>query len=464
VNQNAIRTACRALIVTGLSALAPAMLAQQAQSHNTAPAPASAAATTEPFPPAASQLWNQGLPRWMQVTGEYRVRMESLNSLRFSRGVNDAYLLHRIRVNLQVRPASWLRFYFQGQDSRVFGNQVVPDAPPYADAFDLRLGFVELGDAEKSAVSLRAGRQELSFGEERLLGPANWGNTSRSFDAVVLNLRHASSGYEMKVFASSVVRPYPNRFNNHLDGDALHGITGKITSWIPQTTLQPFVFWRVAPQVTGEAGPGRLDFKTIGIRGDGRWSKTTDYAFKLAGQTGHFGPDVMRTAAVHFRLGYDAPTARTRLAPRLVWEYNFATGDRNPNDGRHQTFDLIYPTPHDKYGLDDQVGWRNIHHLGHVVEVKPARNLRAQLKYHNWWLASTRDGLYAASGALIVRPLFPSAGRYVGQELDLQAVYPFSSTLQLGIGYGHIFPGTFLKRAAPGSSFDFFYSMATYRF
>src|SRR5690606_39763271 len=49
---------------------------------------------------------------------------------------------------------------------------------------DLRLAYVELGDPENKTFGLRAGRQELVFGEMRLIGHLNWANTARSFDAV----------------------------------------------------------------------------------------------------------------------------------------------------------------------------------------------------------------------------------------------------------------------------------------
>ncbi len=89
--------------------------------------------------------------------------------------------------------------------------------------------------------------------------------------------------------------------------------------------------------------------------------------------------------------------------PRAFAEYNYASGDRNPHDGRVGTFDQFYPTGHDKFGLADQVGWRNIRDLHFGVEARPTRAVTAALGVHSWWLASATDGLYSASGALIVR-------------------------------------------------------------
>ena len=73
-----------------------------------------------------------------------------------------------------------------------------------------------------------------------------------------------------------------------------------------------------------------------------------------------------RLASDDIRPGPGTGFSATRLpkftfTPRLVAEYNYASGDANPTDGRRGTFDQLYPTAHDKYGLADQVGWRNMH-------------------------------------------------------------------------------------------------------
>jgi hypothetical protein len=64
----------------------------------------------------------------------------------------------------------------------------------------------------------------------------------------------------------------------------------------------------------------------------------------------------------------------------------------------------------------------------------------------------------------VVRVSSGAAGRYVGQETDLQTSYAFPHRIQLGGGFGHIFPSTFLPHATPGVSYNFPYAMLTYSF
>lgn len=129
----------------------------------------------------------------------------------------------------------------------------------------------------------------------------------------------------------------------------------------------------------------------------------------------------------------------------LAGEYNFASGDSDPADGRRGTFDQLYPTGHEKYGLADQVGWRNIHHLRAGVDVTPTTALLVTLNYHSWWLADRNDALYSAGSAVIARAAGGAAARHVGQEIDIQASRAITAQLQLPGGYAYVFPGAFLK-------------------
>ena len=70
----------------------------------------------------------------------------------------------------------------------------------------------------------------------------------------------------------------------------------------------------------------------------------------------------------------------------------------------------------------------------------------------------------AATGASVVRSINGVAGRHVGEEIDVQAFYTYNKQLQIAGGFGHIFPGEFLKKTTAGKSYNFPYIMATYSF
>src|SRR5262249_19886502 len=87
---------------------------------------------------------------------------------------DDNWFLQRFRIGLLIQPASWLKIYAQGQDSR----EILSDRPDFPgvngaegdDAFDLRQGYVEFGNVKECPLTLKIGRQILSYGDERLIG------------------------------------------------------------------------------------------------------------------------------------------------------------------------------------------------------------------------------------------------------------------------------------------------------
>lgn len=149
---------------------------------------------------------------------------------------------------------------------------------------------------------------------------------------------------------------------------------------------------------------------------------------------------------------------------RVSAELNLASGDANPTDGTRGTFDQLYPTGHDKYGLADQIGWRNIRHVRTGIEFAPAKKWLVGANYHSWWLMNSHDALYNAGGAAIAKVAAGANSRHVGQEIDAQVSRPITPQLMLAAGIAHIFPGGFLKQATPGASYTAPFLMATYVF
>ena len=416
---------------------------------------------TAAFGQSIAKEWNQELPKWVLFTGDYRARIEGFGGGGFADNKDDLYFLNRVRLNLAIKPTPWLTFFAQGQDARVWGKNQVPPVPPFQNTMDLRQAYMEVGGTEKGTFGLRFGRQELVFGDQRLIGHLNWTNTARSFDGVRMTLRH--NGYRLDAFASSVVVSTDGQFDRRAKGNNFHGLYGGIEKLIPNAVIEPYALWRVAPaQAVETGGKASLDFKTYGFRWVGKLPSNFDYGIEMPFQYGRVGTDTIGAWAAHYVAGHTVTSLRWK--PRVYGEYNFASGDKDPKDGKRGTFDQLYPTGHDKYGMCDQVGWRNIHDLRAGVEMKPQAKWMINATYNNWWLAEAKDGLYSAAGALIARSVAGTAGTHVGQELDGQATYTIGKQTQIGFGMGHIFPGEFLKKATQGKSYTYPYLMLSYTF
>ena len=233
---------------------------------------------------------------------------------------------------------------------------------------------IELGDVENQRFGLRAGRQELMFGDQRLVGNSPWGNVERVFDAVRGTLRY--KGYRLDLFTASVVNAITGTWDHHQQGNNLHGAYGGIDKLAPHIVIEPYIFWRLQPGVKNEEGAiAGLNEKVAGIRVAGKLPHGFDYGTEMVREFGSLSADHIRSWAGHWEAGR---TFAVRFSPRLYAEYDFATGDRNPHDGIRGTFDQLYPSNHDKYGFADQVGWRNIRDVRAALDMK----LRANVSEH----------------------------------------------------------------------------------
>jgi hypothetical protein len=405
---------------------------------------------------------------------------------------DDAFLLLREKVHLGYRPCSWFDVFVEGRDSSSFGDE--RDPSPDADQFDLYQAYIELGDRAQFPLTVRIGRQELVYGEERLIGNADWNNVPRSFDAA--KLRFEIPGLWVDAFASRVVVPVQYEFNEANDYDWFSGLYASSSTLIPGQDTQLYFLSRNASAKAATAASGSLyplpsarDVLTVGGRvqsAPGQWHGW-DYAAELAGQLGSVNLPV--PGAGRRRLDHEALAAtvaagytwtETYGTPRLGFEYNFASGDSNPSDGTDQTFENLFPTNHRLYGYMDFFGWRNLHDPRFSASLRPAKPLLLTLDYHLFWLADTHDFFYpiggqgrgasgpAQPGEPVSYGRHPQFSSYVGSELDLEAFYRPRPWLTIRAGYGHFFVGDYVRSSlAPvggATDADWAYVQTTFNF
>lgn len=361
---------------------------------------------------------------------------------------------------MTITPAEWLSFTFQGQDARVLLKENPTGTGSYTNRFDLRMAYADFGNVGKGSLALRVGRQELAYGEERLVGAANWGNIARTFDGVKLVAHHGP--VQLDLFSASVVAPQLTGLSHHQEGNNLHGAYFKLTGIVKNASLEPYFLWRVGPgrgDVAG--GAGHQDRKVEGVRLAGKLPARFDYAAELVHQNGQVGASSIGAYAAHLALRHTL--ANLPWIPHLFAEYNYASGDRTPGDGHSGTFDQLYPTPHEKTGLADQVGWQNIKDVAAGLDVTPWHGVTLRMTAHDWHLAEARDGIYLTSGAPLFRDPSGRAGTHIGEEIDVTGIYQHHSH-SVGLGYAHLFPGEFLSHVSPAAQLNYVYLNVGYRF
>ncbi|MBS1806430.1 MAG: alginate export family protein [Acidobacteria bacterium] len=381
------------------------------------------------------------MPSWVKFSAEGRVRFETLHGVQFN-PKDNTYLLQRLRLNLTATPSSSLRLVLQAQDARVFFTNASPIPASQKDAIDLRIGYAEIGNYETRALTLRAGRQGLDFGEGRLLSDGDWSNVGRSFEAMRLTFRYsrlrldAFSGVSDKISIDSLAAPTP--------GEHFHGMYASLSKIIPKAALEPYLFWKLEHKVKGEMGKlGNLDERTVGLRWVGDVPHGIDYGMESAVQRGTFASEPVSAWATHLIVRYSFRDPRHM--PKIWAEVNRGSGDLDSKDGRHGAFDTLFGSSHDKFGVADQFCWTNLTHSRVGLQFR-ASNKLAISTAENWlWLTDSHDGIYSSGKVAIISNGLN--GAFIGHEPDLQAKWKMRQRTQIDFSAGHVFAGRFLHAA-----------------
>ena len=397
---------------------------------------------------------DEKLPRWIDFGSEDRFRFEGYRNGSFQQGNDDNYMLSRLRLQADFRPTSSVKASAQVQDSRPF-LQKPPIGPPNENRWDLKLAYVELGDPERYWISLRVGRQLINY-NNTLIANSEWRNQGRSYDAAVVNLQKGR--YHLGVFAASVVVPLASGISHHQEGNNIYGAYGRIDSMIPKSILEPFVLWRVQPGAVIEAAvssaKGRQDLKAYGLRWKGRRGTAFDYSAEGVFEDGTIGTDTINAWAATGGISFHKDASRGQ--PRIFTQFDYGSGNSRPTDGVHRTFDTIYPTAHDRFGVLDLFGWQNIEAVRGGGTIVPHLRWTITTQYLDFRLAQANDAAYNSSGASIGVDN-GAYGKHLGGEGDVYSWYELDRHINIGLGYGYFGASEFLSHIDGAHMYSSFY-------
>ncbi|WP_374763650.1 alginate export family protein [Yunchengibacter salinarum] len=393
----------------------------------------------------------------LDLGGQYRLRYHDENNHGLTRlnGLDNEFLLSRLRVYGNLEVGDHVRVYVEGIDAAATGESL-PNRGIEVDRHDLLNGFVDVSFAAgESDVTLRAGRQELLFGNQRLISPLDWGNTRRTFDGFRANIsRPLGEGdtLDVSLFAVRPREVEKTGFNDTNDSVDFLGAYATL-----DLGAHSFDLYSLSLEETG-LPTDNFHLFTHGVRWNGRFGNLLG-EMEAAIQRGNLGGQDHNAEMLTLGLGYDFG-AFSDWKPKAWLYYDYASGDGQPNDGVHGTFRQHFPLAHAWLGLIDLVARQNIKAGSFKTSFQPTDWLTLAPQLHSFHLADSRDGLYNAGGAIIRRDPTGQAGSHVGEELDVVAKIKLPSRMGLMIGWSKFWGAGFIDDTNPagvGGNADFGY-------
>jgi hypothetical protein len=402
------------------------------------------------------------LPAWMTIGMELRTRTEGQTSYNYTQNGDRIYDLTRDYISLEVRPTSFLTGYVQSIDTHALGLPTHVIGANMRDVFDDRQAYLNFHvKSENVPIAFIAGRQELKFGSERVLGISDWVNNSRSWDGFVARIGDKN---RVDLFSTSVVAVHPESLDKHGAGLTFHGAYGILSNVIPKTRIDPYVLVRTVRGVTSQQNlKGNEVEVTFGAEAQGQLPAHFDYVINGSLQRGSYANDSIHAGQNFGKLNYSLPKIPWRL--RLGGEYDFATGNSHRNAYRVSTYDQQYPSNHDAFGLTDLFGYQNIRQERLNLDLAPSKNLTFLVQGEFLNLVNTHDNLYSsAAGTTIKAPTAGFSSNAIGSGLDVSGKYVFHDYVVANFGVGHLFPGGLLLQNKHGSAETIGYFSLTYRY
>lgn len=406
-----------------------------------------------------------GLPDGVSLELDHRSRVEALaNDFRAGGGDDVAgFLRTRLRLGFDRDIAG---VFIEGMDARRVdrtGEGRVTTA--HVNALDLLQAGVRLGDGSAAGTTweVRVGRLTVDVGTRKLLARNGYRNTINGFtgvDAHVTDERgHARMGVVVPVqrrpddadgLASNAVvadralwgRPlgFVEGVLEGLPGDvSLHGLAVGVyevdTERAPSRDRRLFT---PSLRVLREPQPGRLDVEVELIGQVGRSSPSAD---PTAASQAHLACYAM--AAAGWTVGGDE--GRLHLAAA----FDFATGDRDPDDDVQQRFDTLYGARRFAYGptgIYGAIARANL--VSPEIRVQASRGrVSGLLAGRHVALASSRDAWTTAS----LQDPTGASGTAVGQQLEGRVRWEVApENVRLEVGAVRLWRDRF-ARTAPGA-------------
>lgn len=402
------------------------------------------------------------------VSADVRERYQSFNNFNFDSTVNaDTWEVDsRLFIKAKADFGNGLTVFLQPQAVMIQNYTVANGMQDFTQA-DLLQAYLQydVGD-----FALRIGRQQLVYGDQRLLGHLGWKDVARTFDGV--KAMYKAGPVKLDVFAvhpSDIGLMTPSTASPQ--GESL-------VTWEDRRLMGAYATYTFAPKSGVDAyfinwhhnqlaaiGKGR-NMNTFGARLFGK-ANGFDGTAEAVFQSGTWANNVSQKASAYaVKAGYTFDTWKTRLGI----EYNFSPGDDKTNAATHKSFVFPFHTNHAHYGEMDFFSWANMKDIHLSLKTSPVKGLTLIANAHFLSLENAQGDWLNVVGAGNV---FAGNAAYTqtraGTEIDVKLVYKVGAIkgLKLVGLYGIFNPGAAVSERNPSGKADsatFGYALAQYAF
>lgn len=362
---------------------------------------------------------------------------------------NDGYILDRLLLHSDFHAGKYFRAFVQFQSSNASGR--IDPSPVDINPLEIHQAFVDLNvfsDKDRQLV-LRAGRQEFSYGSQRLVALRDGPNNRQSFDAVKAIAGYKN--YHADLFYSHYVVAEDGIFDDTSNKEKQFWGSYMVINKIPVIkNIDLYYLGYKRANSHFDDADGKELRHSLGTR---IWGKYNNWRYD-AEAVYQFGTvDIKDIKAWTLTLNTGYLITSVVLHPEIGLKVETISGDKTKNDNNLETFNPLFPRGA-YFGLASVIGPSNLVDLHPSLNFELTRNLNWVLDYDMFWRYSTQDGIYGPN-TIMVYPGDASTDKKIGEQFESEIIFQPNKYLYFRVEATWFKAGDFLKAAGSGKNMLF---------
>lgn len=399
---------------------------------------------------------------YISFGGELREQFQIYRNTNFGdvpqtyKKISANQLWHRLMVHSNIELGNHFRFFIQLNNTLRFfnNNPVVPEIDE--NQLSLHQAFAEI---KLNHWKFRLGRQELFYGNHRLLTVREGPNTRQAFDGIVI--KKVFKNGSLDFFAVSKVISRQFVFDDQSLKEGLIGIYG----------TQYFADRKIGLDYYATNFQSRLrkynyrsgfeNRQTYGLR---LFSNLKKINFEMEGAY-QSGKSCDLTISAYTILADVNIMVLPGKKGIIGFAANLASGDKNSTDNKLNTYNLLYAKP--AYGLAIPIGATNIISLNPYIKIYPVQKLNILAQVFFLARNSNQDGTYSP-GMIQNRPrpdlLLTSIKKTLGKFYVIETNYQQTKNLSFSFDASYFKAGCYPKATGMGKNITYLSFKSTFKF
>jgi len=403
-----------------------------------------------------------GNKKYISFGGEWREQFQVYNNINFGdvpptfHGISTNQLWHRLMVHSTIELGNQFRFFIQLNNTLRFlnDNPVAPEIDE--NQLSLHQVFAEL---KVDNWKFRLGRQELLYGNNRLITVREGPNTRLTFDGILVKKKLKNGAIDFFAVSKVISKQYVFDDESFLEG--LIGVYGTHYFSNRKIGLDYFVIDFQSPSRTYNYRTGFENRQTYGARLFSNFKKI-NIEVEGSYQSGKFDGLTIDAFNILVDLNILVLPAKKGI---IGFAVNGASGDKDNEDHKLNTYNLLYAKP--AYGLAIPIGATNMISIYPYVKLNPVSKLNIGAQVFFLARNSNQDGTYSP-GMVENRPsptlLFTSSKKPLGVFYVVETSYQKNKNLSFSFDASYFGAGDYPLATGNGKDIMYVSFKSTFKF